>query len=113
MQIQVGQTVYLEPTGNACRYSKTIIETRVSKVGRKYFEVENKRSKFDLEKMCEVSNICSDYAVYLSAQEIVDKNEKNTIIEILREFFGVYGHSKDLTLEQLKEIQKIIDGGIL
>ena len=104
MQIQVGQTVYLEPTGNACRYSKDIIKTKVKKVGRKYFEVENMRSKFDLEKMCEVSNWCSDWTVYLSRQEIEDKNEKESINKAMRELFG--RHNK-LSLEQLRQIQKI------
>jgi len=106
MQIQVGQTVYLEPTGNACRYSKEIIETKVTKVGSKYFEVENKRSKFDIGKMCEVSNYCSDWAVYFSRQEIEDKNEKESINRAMRELFGPYGHNK-LSLEQLRQIQKI------
>jgi hypothetical protein len=108
MKIQVGQTVYLEPTGNACRYSKEIVETKVIKVGRKYFEVENKHIKFDIDNMCEVSNYCSNWSVYLSRQEIEDKNEKESINRAMRELFGTYGRN-NLSLEQLRQIQKITE----
>jgi ribosome-associated translation inhibitor RaiA len=105
MQIQVGQTVYLEPVSDA--RSKEIIETKVVKIGRKYFKVENKRSKFDIGEMRDISDYGygSNWKVYLSKQEIEDKNEKNSIYRSMRELFS-YG-CNDLSLEQLRQMQKI------
>jgi hypothetical protein len=36
----IGQNVYLEPKNNAARYNKEIKKCTVSKIGRKYFEVD-------------------------------------------------------------------------
>lgn len=105
-KLQIGTVVYLEPTGNAVRYNKEIIKTTVTKVGNKYFEVEAKSGKFDLIRMIQVSNYCSDWNVYLSEQEIKDKREIEKIKKELREMFGAYG-AIELSLNQLREIQKI------
>jgi hypothetical protein len=54
-EIKVGMTVYLKPTGanNTRRLQGSIldhvIEAKVSKVGRKYFYVEGRVEKYDLE----------------------------------------------------------------
>ena len=106
MQIQVGQTVYLEPTAYAAHRNKDIVETVVTKVGRKYFEVKNRRERFNLEKMCEITCYTPSWHIYLSKKEIEDKNEKETLISRLRKLFQNYNNI-NLSLEQLREIQKI------
>jgi hypothetical protein len=108
MKLKVGQTVYLEPTGNAVRYSKDIIETKVTRVGRKYFEVQNNRCKFDIENMYDVSNCYSNYNVYLSMQEIEDKNEKIELNKFFSDLFAGYCDS-GLSLEQLRAMKKVAD----
>lgn len=39
-ELRIGQTVYIEPVGNAARYGTDIIETKISKIGKKYIETE-------------------------------------------------------------------------
>ena len=42
-ELKAGQTIYLKPIGNAARREKAIIETKVSKVGNKYHDGEQKK----------------------------------------------------------------------
>lgn len=108
-KIQIGQTVYLEPGINKSRYNKDIIETTVTKVGNKYFQLENNsRKKYEIDTLKEVSEYCADYYVYLTRQEIEDKNEREKLTSYLRQMFGAYGRV-DLTLDQLRRIKKITE----
>lgn len=110
-ELSVGQTVYIEPVGNAARNGKDIIETKISKIGTKYIETEHfgDRTKF---------NICDgkekdtgygygyDYILHLTKQEIEDEWEER---ELMGKF--QYGRWTDfhLSLDQLRRIKAIID----
>jgi hypothetical protein len=111
MKLQVGQTVYVECFGrNSFLPTKgEVEETKVTKVGKKYFEVEGKKySKFHLDKMFNVSNYSPCMYVYLSMQEIKDKKEKQELKQLIREMIG--GITADrLSLSQLLEIKNIIE----
>ncbi len=67
--LRVGQTVYLEPRGNAARRDDSIVEGVVTKVGRKYFEVGH-YGKFYLYEGLQVTEYTPSWKVYLSKREI-------------------------------------------
>ncbi|WP_252500843.1 beta barrel domain-containing protein [Bacillus subtilis] len=113
--IKVGSTVYLKPINNAARYGrKDILEKVVLKKGRKYFyvgntgETETKRMfKFSLEDMKEVTEYSPDWELYLSKQEIIDKEEKKKLMSDIRSVFDRWS-TADLTLDQLRRVHEII-----
>lgn len=114
--MQVGDYVYLKPVNNAARYGKhDIVENIIKKVGRKYFEVwdgehEYTITKFHLDTKRQVTNYSPDWILYFSKQEVINEQEHNKIISEIRKVFE--GWSKvNLSLEQLREIKKIIDEG--
>ena len=107
--MEVGQKIYLKPIGNQARYSQEIKEVRVGKVGRKYFELEDKHyGRFFIETMNQdCGQYISGYTCYLSMQEIEDEKQA---IELLTEIKKVFsGFSTDLPLSKLKEIHRIIN----
>ncbi|WP_444559018.1 beta barrel domain-containing protein [Bacillus stercoris] len=113
--IKVGSTVYLKPINNAARYGrKDILEKVVLKKGRKYFyvgntvETETRRMfKFSLEDMREVTEYSPDWELYLSKQEIIDKEEKKKLMSDIRSVFDRWS-TADLTLDQLRRVHEII-----
>jgi len=113
--IKVGSTVYLKPINNAARYGrKDILEKVVLKKGRKYFyvgntgETETRRMfKFSLEDMREVTEYSPDWELYLSKQEIIDKEEKKKLMFDIRSVFDRWS-TADLTLDQLRRVHEII-----
>lgn len=107
--MEVGQKVYLEPIGNKARYSKEIKESRISKIGRKYFELEDKYyGRFFIDSMSQDGRqYISGYNAYLSMQEIEDKKEAQKIFGELKKVFS--GFSTGIPLSKLKEIEQIIN----
>lgn len=109
--MEVGQKIYLKPVNNRERGIRDIREyikkVTVSKVGRKYFEVEEMNMKFDLVEMRDVSQYVAEYEVYLSKQEILDELEFKELAFKVKTIFNGYSDPK-LTLEQLRRIVDII-----
>lgn len=107
--MEVGQKIYLEPIGNNARYSKEIKESRISKIGRKYFELEEKYyGRFFIDSMSQdCGQYMSGYNAYLSIQEIEDKKEAQKIFTELKKVFS--GFSTKIPLFKLKEIERIIN----
>lgn len=103
--ITEGQLVFLEPLGNAARYSKEIKRCTVSKVGRKYFHV-GIYGKFELGTlMHDNGDYSPQYKVHLSEQGILDDRERNAAYHRLEhEFRG----RRTLSLDQLKRIEQIV-----
>lgn len=83
------------------------MEAEVTKVGRKYFYIG--RDKYYLDTMEVVSEYAPDYEVYFTEQDILDKREKERLYSKIGSTFGSFA-KKDLTLEQLRKIQEIIEG---
>jgi len=106
--MKVGTKVYLEPIGNQLSFGKDIKESVVTKVGRKYFEIQGNYNKFSLEKMTDVTIYCPNYKIYLSRNEIEEIHEKEKYGNEFRKFF-YENISKKLSLIQMKAIQNIID----
>lgn len=110
MKIEVGMPVYLKPTGNAARRGTAIIETTVTKVGRKYFEVEPPLyGRFYIEEMCQDGRgYISGYHAYLSVKEIEDEARKEALNRHFRKLFDFSGSG--LSLEKLEKMKIIADG---
>lgn len=108
--MEVGQKVYLKPVGNQTRYSKEIKETRISKVGRKYFELEESYyGRFFIKTMNQdCGQYISGYTCYLSLQEIEDEKEALKLYTEIKKVFSGFSNT-DLSLSQLKEINRIIN----
>lgn len=64
--LELNQKLYLKPVNNRARYDKEIKEVTVKKVGRKYFELNEIKSKFNIEDLSQVSDIVPDWEVNFS-----------------------------------------------
>lgn len=109
-ELRIGQTVYIEPVGNAARNGKDIIETKISKIGTKYIETEKfcDRHKFNISDGKEKDTGYGygyNYILHLTKQEIEDEKERQ---ELLRDLHYDWYHL-NLTLDQLRKIKAIIE----
>lgn len=112
-ELRIGQTVYIEPVGNAARNGKDIIETKISKIGTKYIETEKfcDRHKFNISDGKQKDTGYGygyDYILYLSRSEVENKQEKGSLLS----YFNLCDwYHLNLTLDQLRRIKAIIDEG--
>lgn len=119
---KVGQTVYVELTGNASR-GKTpeqcIEEWEITYVGRKYIESLKKGSDpFLFKTVFEWREECKsfvqktahsiNYVLYLTRHEIEENREKIRLFREIEQRFR-YGSQRDISLEQLRAIHGILD----
>lgn len=110
MEIKVGQEIYVKPIGNAARYKTEPFPAKVAKVGRTYFELEEKQyGRFFLHSLTQDGKgYQANYQCYLSLQEIIDEQEYTELKSFLRQTFSGYP-GKDLPLWKMREIKKIIE----
>lgn len=108
MKLEVGQTVWLEKHNNAARYDKEPIETKVTKIGRKWVCVDyNDRLRFDVESGWEDGRgYTPNFRLKISLQEILDDQDINKLNRKIRDVF--YMFKSDLSLDQLRRIDTII-----
>jgi hypothetical protein len=114
--MQVGDKVFVALTGNRARnitsfehFLERVREDEVVKIGSKYFYLGNCReNKFSIQTLKAIDNVCSNYRVYLSMQDIYDEHEFNELHNLIRKFFDVY-NGLPLSLDQLRRIKAIID----
>ena len=107
MKIKVGTKVFMKPTGNAANHYKgQIQEGEITKVGRKYFYVEDR--KYDIQTLeYTTRDSTSGWIIYSTKQEILDEKEKEVLLDKLRDFFDWSGKAQELSLENLKDMAKI------
>lgn len=122
-KIKVGQKVFLKPVNeNASRNFKGNIlegvkERKVSKIGRKYFYVESnfrcQPLKFNLDDFFESTQGYPGWQVYFSMEEVIksiaDEADTNRIIWKINDLARY--ERTDLSVDQLRRIEKIIDEG--
>lgn len=121
---KVGQMVYVELTGNASRGKmpeQCIEEWEITSVGRKYIKA-GKRAygriwrertfeyRENYKRFVEKTDCCVDYILYLTRQEIEEKHEKSRLFREIEQRFS-YGSQRDISLEQLRAIHGILEGG--
>jgi len=100
-EIKVGQVLY-HNTKIAIR------ERKVTKVGSKYFYCDNdSKQPFNKESLQYTSEYTMhNIQLYLSKQDLADKNEYDKLMGKIRMFFGQY-KPLNLTLGQLRAIDII------
>lgn len=110
--VEVGQTVYSLPIGNAARRGALVLTPRiVTKVGRKYFYYEQYGHpiKISLEDFCDYAGeYTSNVRVYLSEQEWEDEKVAAKLLEEVQRKVSMY-RAKSLTITQLKGILVILE----
>lgn len=107
MNVSVGQTIYLEPQGNAARRSKEIREAKVESVGRKYFTANGMKFYLDNGRH-NAGQYSADYQAYESLQAIEDKRLADNLHSKIKDAFGAYKATHQLSeLKQIAEILKI------
>ena len=109
--VEVGQTVYSLPIGNAARRgTQGLTPHIVTKVGRKYFYYEqySRDVKISLEDFCEYAGeYTSNVKVYLSEQEWSEEKVATKLLEEVRRKIGMRC-TEDLSIEQLNKILDIL-----
>jgi hypothetical protein len=107
--MEVGQKIFLKPIGNAARGDSEIKECVITKIGRKYFEVDPKYyGRFNIESMSQDSGrYISNYQAYLSITEIEEEREAQAIYGSLRNIFSAY--TNRIPLDKLRGIKEILD----
>lgn len=101
--MKVGDIVYLGETDR-----KGIEEDKIKKIGIKYIELENSRSKFIIDGLIENSKYGIVRKIYLSKQELEDIQELNFIAKYIRKLFIGHG-TPSFTLDQLRRINNILN----
>ncbi len=119
----VGQTVWVEVTGNASRgrtVEECIEEWEITSVGRKYIKAGRRHKSLGIlnetvfeyrdnyKRFVQKTDCCVDYILYTTRQEIDEKHEKNRLFREIEERFR-YGSQKDISLEQLRAIHEILE----
>lgn len=110
--MNIGDTVFLKAAGRN-RKEAHIVECKISKIGRKYFEVSREGYqhhviKFRIEDNKQHTEYSPDWILYFSMQEILDEEEFNRLSGNIKKKFDTYG-KVDLTLDQLRRISYIIN----
>ncbi len=108
--IQVGQKLYRWKKG---RYNEVgeVKEYEVLSVARKYITLDN-GDKVTIQNLRHENKVYSqcEYQLYLSAQEILDNNEREHLFNNIGILFKNYNVPDCLTLPILRTISNIIEG---
>jgi hypothetical protein len=106
-KLYVGQKIYIN------NKDKSITEATIERIGKKYFYLEGGYSKHPIDKKTlEYTNkmYCQhNFSVYLNTQDILDKHEKQILLDKLRKCFEWNGKAKYLDLEKLRKIAEILE----
>ena len=109
--LKIGQTIYLKSLGNNARNNnREIRESKIKKIGNKFFELEDFRSsRFFISTLTQDGKGYSPWwQCYLSREEIEIEKEINNLIYEIRKYFRD-SSTKNISLEDLRVIKKIID----
>lgn len=105
----VGKTVFAKPIGSYNR-DWGIIECKVSKIGKKYFYVDDKcieNNRFFLSNMLHDSDTSPSWKIYLSIDIIKKEDEDQKLLSEVSGYFRANGCAK-LSVDQLTKIKEII-----
>jgi len=108
--MEIGQTVYLRPVemGSAYRRDKTVKESVIEKVGRKYVTVSSYYGQFDIKTRMQKTMYSSDYKLYESKEELEEDLEGEDLANRIKKSIPDYG-KWNLELKKLREIAAILN----
>lgn len=102
--IKVGDYIFI----NKGKYIQAL---KVVRIGRKYLYTEQYKDKpICKENLTYTSDyISSSFKAYRTEQEILDIKERGYLLHEIRTLFSLYGSNKEISLEKLREIHKILE----
>jgi len=108
--LKPGMEIYLEPIGNAARRSSELIDTKIEKVGRKYFTTQSGNyGKFFIETLLQDGRgYSANYKAWLSKDDFLKNKEYMSLKEQIRSEFTQWRFPK-LSMEDCYEILAIIN----
>lgn len=107
--MKVGDIVWVQPVEP--RVINKPYQTRITKIGRKYFEVEQPYGnpiKYEIETLVESGDTSYRNRIYLREQDILDEKEFNSLSKTIRDGIDRYG-KLPFTLDQLRRINNILN----
>lgn len=83
-------------------------ESVVTKVGNKYFEIEGKNFKFNIDTHRQQSDYSPNIEIVINKEEFDIKIKTELLISKLRKAIGTYGDS-DIPLDKLIKMFEILE----
>lgn len=110
MKLEVGQKLWIiVPEYRNQAPPNDPKETVITKIGRKYFEVDAARDvRFDIETLRDTRDANYKYLLYLTLQEILDEREQAQLQDKIGKAFS-WMSIKRHSLDQLRRINQIIE----
>lgn len=122
---KINQSVWIKLTGNAKRFKKEeeslVQEWKITQIGRKYIYAKKDENSLEVafyksnsvldDVWIEKTEYSIDYILYATYQDYLDTEEAERISSELYNFFQHNG-LRELSLYQLREIQKIINNNV-
>lgn len=108
--LKVNQKIFLKPVMNAARRGEKVREVTITKVGRKYFYVDNcDKMRFFVNNLQQDGRGYSpNWIGYLTLQEIENDVEFDRLCALLRKKFTAFGKI-DISLENIRKIAELAD----
>jgi len=108
-KMTVGQPIWYRSISNRHGADISLKETTVSKIGKKYFEVNDIGERFFIDTLeHDAGNYLASIAVYLSKVDYEEEVERKNIFDQLFRMFGNYSHP-NIELSKLRRIIAIIN----
>lgn len=106
----VGQIIYYKIISDRRGDDTSLKETKITKIGRKYFEIEEKWvGKFFKDSLIhDAGQYSPGYEIYLSKEDYENEIEANKIYLQLKKVFSGYGKTT-MELSKLKAILSIVN----
>jgi len=111
VDIHVGKTLCMVEHPNYYKDSSKVTKVTVTKVGKKYFEVNpspHRGAKFYIDNLSLVTNYTSRHFLFETEQEYLDRVEKSELIDKISQKFKGMSPVK-FPLETLRTIWNIIE----
>ena len=118
--VEVGDTVYMRPTGNARFWhsKEKLVRGIVTKIGRKYFMVDRGIDgirnqcveRFTIDGAECVNDDNYGYILYSSEEEFARDTERDQMFSEIRKYFGQSFRKKDPSYDAISKIYQIMKG---
>lgn len=106
-KITSGQTIWYCDIDRRTN-NKQLIETTVSKVGNKYFEIKGLRYKFSIDDLRQQTEYSANIEIVLNKDDFDNQVKTDYLLSKLRKEIGNYGKS-NIPLDKLIKMVEILE----